>query len=261
MKIFVSGGYGFIGSNFILNQINSKSNNDQILNYDKLTYAGNIDNLKSLENNKNYTFVKADICNSKLLYNVIDKFKPDKIVHFAAESHVDRSIDGPMTFVNTNLVGTATLLDVLNNFIKKQSSEFKQNFKMIHISTDEVYGSLGKKGFFNEKTSYDPSSPYSSSKAGSDHLVRAWNKTYGLPTIITNCSNNYGPYQFPEKLIPLIIANCLDNKILPVYGNGLNIRDWLYVTDHCNAISALLKKGNLVKHIISAVIMKLKILT
>ena len=243
MKIFVSGGYGFIGSNFILNQINSKSNNDQILNYDKLTYAGNIANLKSLENNKNYTFVKGDICNSRLLQSVINKFKPDKIVHFAAESHVDRSIDGPMTFVNTNLVGTATLLDVLNSFIKEQTSEFKQNFKMIHISTDEVYGSLGKKGFFNEKTSYDPSSPYSSSKAGSDHLVRAWNKTYGLPTIITNCSNNYGPYQFPEKLIPLIIANCLDNKILPVYGNGLNIRDWLYVIDHCNAISTLLKKG------------------
>jgi dTDP-glucose 4,6-dehydratase len=237
MKILVTGGCGFIGSNFILNRVN---NNNTIINLDKLTYAGNSNNLSSLENNSLYDFINGDICNYELVINILEKYKPDCIVHFAAESHVDRSIDNPMQFINTNLLGTATLLNAANNYFFKKE---KNNFRFIHISTDEVFGSLGSEGFFTESTPYDPSSPYSATKAGSDHLVRAWNRTFGLPTIISNCSNNYGPYQFPEKLIPLMIANCIDEKPLPIYGNGKNIRDWLYVNDHCNAINKIIDSG------------------
>ena len=242
MKILITGGCGFIGSNFIITQIHNTNN--QILNLDKLTYAGNLENLKSIDCNPNYQFVEGDICDSYLVSSTISEFLPDTIVHFAAESHVDRSIDGPMEFVNTNIVGTATLLDVCRDYFKHriQKSEVA-NFRFLHVSTDEVFGSLRDDGFFTETTPYDPSSPYSASKAGSDHLVRAWTRTYGFPALITNCSNNYGPYQFPEKLIPLTIANCLDEKPLPIYGEGLNVRDWLFVKDHCDAIYDVLQNG------------------
>jgi len=235
-KILVTGGCGFIGSNFIINQI-SHSNNS-ILNIDKLTYAGNPENLSSIESNKRYNFKHLDICNNEKIENTILDYNPDSIVHFAAESHVDRSIDKPLDFINTNIVGTSNLLIVANKLFKRNN-----NFKFLHVSTDEVYGSLDNDGLFTEDTPYAPSSPYSASKAGSDHLVRAWGKTYGLPILITNCSNNYGPLQFPEKLIPLMIANCIDEKPLPVYGEGVNVRDWLYVRDHCNAIYTVLQKG------------------
>ncbi len=240
MKILVTGGCGFIGSNFILNQIGSTSN--KILNIDKITYSGNIDNLTSIKNEKNYQFAQIDICNKKSISDLFTKFSPDIVVHFAAESHVDRSIDSPMPFIETNIVGTANLLEAATYYWKINQ---KREFKFIHISTDEVYGSLGETGFFTEKTPYNPKSPYSSSKASSDHLVRSWNHTYGLPTIITNCSNNYGPMQFPEKLIPLMIINCLNDKPLPVYGEGDNIRDWLYVSDHCRAIQKVINNGKI----------------
>ena len=235
MKILVTGGCGFIGSNFILNQIR---NGNTILNLDKLTYAGNTENLETLKTNNSYSFVKGDICDPKLVNKVFNDFFPDIVVHFAAESHVDRSIDEPMDFINTNILGTANLLlHSQNIFIKNKK------FKFVHVSTDEVFGSLGQTGLFNESTPYSPRSPYSASKASSDHLVRAWGNTYKLPYNITNCSNNYGPYQFPEKLIPLMIANCLDEKPLPLYGKGQNIRDWLYVEDHCEAINQIVKHG------------------
>ena len=237
MKILVTGGCGFIGSNYVIQQISS---NNKVLNLDKLTYAGNIENLNSLKNNSNYEFLHSDICDLKAVENIINKFTPDTIVNFAAESHVDRSIDNPMQFVNTNVLGTATLLDVALRYWKKNK---KDAFRFLHVSTDEVFGSLNDEGFFTEQTKYDPSSPYSASKASSDHLVRAWHRTFGLPTIITNCSNNYGPYQFPEKLIPLMIANCFDEKPLPIYGKGQNIRDWLFVKDHCSAIHNVILKG------------------
>ncbi len=238
MKLLVTGGSGFIGTNFVLQEIAKDKN--MVINLDKLTYAGNPDNLLSIENHPNYTFINGDISDNNLLNTIFFEYEPDAIIHFAAESHVDRSIDGPMDFIQTNIVGTANLLESAMSYWK--GSE-KASFKFLHVSTDEVYGSLNDSGFFTEKTSYDPSSPYSASKASSDHLVRAWHKTYGLPTLITNCSNNYGPFQFPEKLIPLMIANCLDEKPLPVYGKGLNIRDWLFVSDHCDAIVNVLNKG------------------
>jgi len=241
MKIFVTGGAGFIGSNFILTQIIDYHNS--ILNYDKLTYAANLDNLNKCSSNPLYSFNNGDICNQKELSESINKFKPDSIVNFAAESHVDRSIDGPKEFIDTNIVGTYNLLDESLKYWK--SLKGKKEFKFLHISTDEVYGSLGEKGYFTELTSYNPSSPYSASKASSDHLVKAWYHTYDLPIQITNCSNNYGPYQFPEKLIPLIIINCLKNNPLPIYGDGSNIRDWLYVSDHCDAIYKVLKDGKI----------------
>ena len=238
MKILVTGGCGFIGSNFILDQLNNENN--EIINVDKLTYAGNIDNLKSINSSKNYKFIDEDICNLNKINQILMEFNPDCIVHFAAESHVDRSIDNPLTFIQTNVLGTANLLISSQKLLHNN-----KNFKFLHISTDEVYGSLGSDGLFKEDTSYQPSSPYSASKAGSDHLVRAWGNTYGLPVLITNCSNNYGPYQFPEKLIPLMIANCIDEKPLPVYGEGSNVRDWLYVGDHCNAIYSVLTNGKI----------------
>ena len=238
MRLFVTGGCGFIGSNFVLHKLNDSKNT--ILNYDSLTYAGNKENLKSAEGFARYELVKGSICDSDLLFNTIDRFKPHAIVHFAAESHVDRSIDNPMSFVETNVLGTAILLNMSFKFLKNNPNK---KFRFIHISTDEVYGSLEPDEFFTENTNYDPSSPYSASKASSDHLVKAWHKTFNFPAIITNCSNNYGPYQFPEKLIPLIIANCCDLKPLPVYGSGENVRDWLYVEDHCHAISRVIEKG------------------
>jgi dTDP-glucose 4,6-dehydratase len=242
MKILVTGGAGFIGSAVIRHII--ENTNDSIINVDKLTYAGNLESLKSIEDNQNYTFEKVDICNREELERVFKEHQPDVVMHLAAESHVDRSIDGPSEFIQTNIIGTYNLLEASRQYWVKLSSGKKENFKFHHISTDEVYGDLeGPTDLFTEKTSYAPSSPYSASKASSDHLVRAWLRTYGLPTVITNCSNNYGPYHFPEKLIPLIILNALEGKSLPVYGNGQQIRDWLYVEDHARALYLVATKG------------------
>jgi dTDP-glucose 4,6-dehydratase len=235
MNLLVTGGAGFIGSNFILYWL-KKYPQDKILNLDKLTYAGNLENLKSIENNSNYAFVKGDICNLSLVDSLIKKYKIDTIVHFAAESHVDRSIMDPAPFIKTNVEGTYVLLEAaLKNKIKR----------FHHISTDEVFGALplDSKEKFNEKTAYNPRSPYSASKAASDHLVRAYYITYDLPVTISNCSNNYGPYQFPEKLIPLAITNIIEGKKVPIYGDGLYVRDWLYVEDHCKALDLILHKG------------------
>ena len=238
MKIIVTGGCGFIGSNFVLKMASNESN--KLLIIDKLTYAGNQNNLSSIKHKSNYTFIRADICDRKPIEDAINNFQPDAIVHFAAESHVDNSISGPMSFINTNILGTAMLLDICQSYIKSQNNNY---FKFLHVSTDEVFGSLKSTGSFSEKSPYNPSSPYSASKASSDHLVRAWYKTYNFPGLITNCSNNYGPYQYPEKLIPLIIKNCIDEKPLPIYGKGMNIRDWLFVEDHCDAIYSVLLDG------------------
>ena len=246
MKILVTGGCGFIGSNFIIDQIQNTEN--EILNLDKLTYAGNLRNLQSVKNHPNNQFIEGDICNLKLVSSLLFDFNPDAIVHFAAESHVDRSIDQPMTFIKTNIIGTATLLNASKDYLESRIHlAKKKSLRFLHVSTDEVYGSLGEEGFFTEETRYDPSSPYSASKASSDHLVQAWHRTYGFPSIITNCSNNYGPFQFPEKLIPLMITNCINEKELPVYGDGKNIRDWLFVKDHCKAIYSVLLNGTIGK--------------
>ena len=243
MKIFVTGGAGFIGGNFVLKQVIQEGN--EVLNFDKLTYAGNLDTLKSVIGNDKYQFIQGDICQRSTMKNALSQFQPDVIINFAAESHVDRSIDGPFEFIQTNIVGTAVLLDEANNYYKTLTGEMKAGFRFLHVSTDEVFGSLGDDDYFTENTAYDPSSPYSASKASSDHLVRAWSRTFGLPILITNCSNNYGPYQFPEKLIPLMILNCLKEKSLPVYGKGDNVRDWLFVEDHCDAIYSVLSSGKL----------------
>ena len=242
MKIFVTGGCGFIGSNFIHRQIDNTNN--IILNIDSLTYAGNIENLSNLSSNERYIFKNGNICDTDFVDGIMSNFKPDAVVHFAAESHVDKSIDDPLKFVNTNIVGTANLLDISLKYWRN-SRNSDDNFRFLHVSTDEVFGSLGEKGFFNETTPYAPSSPYSASKASSDHLVRSWKNTYDFPILITNCSNNYGPYQFPEKIIPLMIANGIDEKPLPIYGDGSNIRDWLFVGDHCDAIYSVLKNGKI----------------
>ncbi len=241
MKIFVTGGLGFIGSNFISMQIDKHKN--EILNFDKLTYAANVNNLLKYKKNKLYNFVKGDIVDSKKILKILNSYKPDCIINFAAESHVDRSIDGPKEFINTNIIGTYELLNATLKHYELNYKENENHFRFIHVSTDEVYGSLGKKGYFKENTPYNPSSPYSASKASSDHLVRAWNLTFNLPTIITNCSNNYGPFQFPEKLIPLMIINCIKHNNLPIYGDGKNIRDWLYVADHCDALYSVILNG------------------
>ena len=243
MKILVTGGAGFIGGNFVLKQVLQEGN--KILNFDKLTYAGNLDTLKDVESHPDYQFIQGDICQRSDVEKALSQFHPDVIVNFAAESHVDRSIDGPFEFIQTNIVGTAVLLDEVNNYYKSMPAENKEKFRFLHVSTDEVYGSLGDNDYFTEETAYDPSSPYSASKASSDHLVRAWNRTFDLPVLITNCSNNYGPYQFPEKLIPLMILNCMSDKPLPVYGKGDNVRDWLYVEDHCDAIYSVLTNGGI----------------
>tara|TARA_B100000886_G_scaffold322244_1_gene265099 strand:- start:164 stop:1192 length:1029 start_codon:yes stop_codon:yes gene_type:complete len=241
-KYLITGGFGFIGSNFIHHLIENELSN-QIINIDKMTYAGNAENLRTIEKRKNYHYIHGDICCQKTVRKILEEYEPDVIVHFAAESHVDRSIDGPVEFFQTNVIGTLNLLHESNKWLKKIERRFRDNFRFIHISTDEVYGSLGYEGKFKENTAYDPSSPYSASKASSDHLVKSWYKTYDFPAIITNCSNNYGPYQFPEKLIPLVITNCLQMKNLPVYGKGTNVRDWLYVRDHCKAIQTVIDKG------------------
>ena len=241
-KILVTGGSGFIGSNFIHYLINN-TDYQRIINLDKLTYAGNNENLINIQQDIRYKFIKGNICDRQCIRKIFQDYSPNKIVHFAAESHVDRSIDGPKDFINTNIVGTSILLEESLSYYNKLKKLSKSSFKFHHISTDEVFGSLGEKGSFAEDSPYDPSSPYSASKASSDHLVRAWHRTFGLPVTISNCSNNYGPYQFPEKLIPLIIINCLSNKSLPVYGKGENIRDWLYVEDHCKAINLILQEG------------------
>ena len=240
--ILVTGGAGFIGSNFVLDWIETESS--PVINLDKLTYAGNPLTLASLEDNPRYTFVHGDICDGELVADLLKRHRPRAIVHFAAESHVDRSILGPEAFLKTNIDGTFQLLRGALAFYRTLEGEEKENFRFHHVSTDEVFGTLkAEDPAFHEETPYAPNSPYAASKAASDHLVRAWHHTYGLPTLLTNCSNNYGPYHFPEKLIPLMITHALEGKPLPVYGDGLQVRDWLYVKDHCSAIRTVLAKG------------------
>jgi len=238
--LLVTGGAGFIGGNFVLAAV---ADGLRVVNLDKLTYAGNLDTLQSLEGNALHVFVHGDIGDRMLVAKLLAEHRPDAIVNFAAESHVDRSIDGPAAFVETNVVGTLTLLECARDYWKSLEGAARDAFRFLHVSTDEVYGSLGVTGKFTEATPYAPNSPYSASKAASDHLVRAFHHTYGLPVLTTNCSNNYGPYQFPEKLIPLIIARALAGEKLPVYGDGRNVRDWLFVLDHCAAIRRVLEAG------------------
>jgi dTDP-glucose 4,6-dehydratase len=240
---FVTGGAGFIGGNFILSLM--KTNQAKVINYDKLTYAGNLDTLVSVEKNPHYTFEQGDICDKNRLKNLFEKHEIDAVIHFAAESHVDRSIVAPGDFIQTNIVGTYELLEVTRWYWQELSAIRKKNFRFLHVSTDEVYGSLGETDLFTEETAYAPNSPYAASKASSDHLVRAYHKTFNLPVLTTNCSNNYGPYQFPEKLLPLMITKALSGEPLPVYGNGKQVRDWLYVEDHCRAILEVLGKGTI----------------
>ena len=238
MKFIVTGGAGFIGSALIRFLINET--NHTVLNIDKLTYAGNLESLKTISAEPKYQFVNADICDAQRMMKLVSDFKPDRIMHLAAESHVDRSVEAPEEFIQTNIIGTMNLLNAARSHIQMEAN---QSFLFHHISTDEVFGSLGASGLFTEKTSYNPRSPYSASKASSDHLVRSWGTTYGLPIVVTNCSNNYGPFQFPEKLIPLIITNALKKKPLPIYGDGSNIRDWLHVDDHARALYSVVTKG------------------
>ncbi|MBY3541584.1 dTDP-glucose 4,6-dehydratase [Rhizobium laguerreae] len=241
MRVLVTGGAGFIGSalvRYLVSEIGA-----DVLNIDKLTYAGNLASLKAIENAPNYRFLKADICDRSAVSSAFEEFRPDYVMHLAAESHVDRSITGAADFIETNINGTFSMLEAARQYWQGLPADEKAAFKMLHVSTDEVYGSLGEDGLFAETTPYDPSSPYSASKAASDHLATAWERTYGLPVIISNCSNNYGPFHFPEKLIPLIILNALERKPLPVYGSGSNIRDWLYVDDHARALWLIVQRG------------------
>jgi len=241
MKFLVTGGAGFIGSAVVRYLINKTDH--KVVNIDKLTYAGNLESLKKIDQSNRYAFERANICNRQAMTDIFEKHQPDYIMHLAAESHVDRSIDGPAAFIETNIVGTYAMLEVTRVYWNKLKGEKKKRFKFHHISTDEVYGTLGAEGLFTEENRYEPNSPYSASKASSDHLVRAWRETYGLPTVITNCSNNYGPYHFPEKLIPLVIINALAGKPLPIYGKGDQIRDWLYVEDHAQALVKVVTEG------------------
>ncbi len=242
--ILVTGGAGFIGSNFVLDWL--RQSDEPVVNLDCLTYAGNLENLAELKGDARQVFVRGDICDGELVRRILAEHRPRAIVHFAAESHVDRSIHGPAAFVRTNVEGTFTLLQEARQYWGGLAGGERDGFRFLHVSTDEVYGSLGADDPpFAETNAYEPNSPYSASKAASDHLVRAWHHTYGLPVVTTNCSNNYGPFQFPEKLIPLVIANALAGKPLPIYGDGMNVRDWLYVGDHCAAIRAVLERGRL----------------
>ncbi len=240
MRVLVTGGAGFIGANF-LNLLVPRHPEHEFINVDSLTYAGNLESLAKVQDSANYHFERVDITDADAVNAVFEKHRPDWVIHFAAESHVDRSIEGPKQFIRTNIEGTFNLLEAARHLW----GENREGKVFHHVSTDEVYGSLGAEGFFTEETAYDPSSPYSAAKASSDHLVRAWHRTFGLPVKITNCSNNYGPLQFPEKLIPVMILNAQERKKLPIYGEGLNVRDWLYVTDHCEAIWTVIEKGKI----------------
>jgi dTDP-glucose 4,6-dehydratase len=244
MSVLITGGAGFIGANFVLDWV--ANTDEKIINLDKLTYAGNLESLASLQNNPQHVFVQGDIGDDKLLPKLLAEHQPRAVLNFAAESHVDRSIHGPGDFIETNIVGTFRLLESVRGYWQGLTAEAQQQFRFLHVSTDEVYGSLTPQDpAFSENNKYEPNSPYSASKAASDHLVRAWHHTYGLPVLTTNCSNNYGPLHFPEKLIPLMIVNALAGKPLPVYGDGMQVRDWLYVKDHCSAIRRVLEGGRL----------------
>ena len=240
MRVLVTGGAGFIGSNLVRMLV---AQGHEVLNFDKLTYAGNQRSLQDLGGNPRHRLCIADLCDTTAIINAVQQFRPDWILHLAAESHVDRSIDAPGQFIQTNIVGTYNLLQAARNYWIQLDKSNKKNFRLLHVSTDEVYGSLGPQGYFTEHTAYDPHSPYSASKAASDHLARAWQDTFGLPVLVTNCSNNYGPYQFPEKLIPVVVLKCLRGEPIPVYGHGENIRDWLYVEDHCEALISVVSRG------------------
>jgi dTDP-glucose 4,6-dehydratase len=241
MRFIVTGGCGFIGSALTLHLVEDLGH--EVLNIDAMTYAANPSSLESLENNPLYRLVETDICNEPRIEGLVEDFRPDAILHLAAESHVDRSITAPGAFVRTNVLGTQSMLEAARAYWERLQATRRQEFRFLHVSTDEVYGSLGPEGFFSEDSRYAPRSPYSASKAGSDHLARAWGETYGLPVLVSNCSNNYGPRQFPEKLIPLMILNALEGKALPVYGDGLNVRDWIHVEDHARALVAILTQG------------------
>jgi dTDP-glucose 4,6-dehydratase len=241
LTLLITGGAGFIGSNLVHYLL--KKDDITVINLDKLTYAGNLESLQDVMDSERHIFVQGDIGDRELVKSLLTKYQPSAVMHLAAESHVDRSIDGPGEFIQTNVVGTFEILEAVRSYWNQLNENEQQDFRFIHISTDEVYGSLGTEGLFTEESRYQPNSPYSASKAASDHLVRAYYHTYGLPTIITNCSNNYGPRQFPEKLIPLMILNALEGKQLPVYGTGQNVRDWLYVEDHCRALFTVLRGG------------------
>ena len=241
MKILITGGAGFIGS--AVSRALIRDSQDRLLILDKLTYAGNLASLQPIADDPRFSFLRADIRDRPAVRRAFEEFQPDVVMHLAAESHVDRSIDGPADFIETNLVGTFVMLEAALEYWRTLPADRAKAFRFMHISTDEVFGSLGPEGLFREDTPYSPNSPYSASKAGSDHLVRAWRHTYGLPTIVTNCSNNYGPYHFPEKLIPLMIINAIEGKPLPVYGRGENIRDWLYVEDHAAALMLVARAG------------------
>jgi len=243
MRVLVTGGAGFIGSALVRHLVLDKGY--EVLTVDKLTYAGNMASLSKIDNYHNHRFLKADICDQAAMAEAFATFRPDRVMHLAAESHVDRSITSAGDFVTTNVVGTFTLLDAARRHFAELGAEERARFRFLHVSTDEVYGSLGDEGLFSEETRYDPSSPYSASKAASDHLAKAWARTYGLPVVVSNCSNNYGPYHFPEKLIPLTILNALEGKPLPVYGKGENIRDWLYVEDHARALDLIAERGRI----------------
>lgn len=242
MRLLVTGGAGFIGS-ALIRQLLAEEPGAVVVNADKLTYAGNLECLESVSRSPRYYFERVDICDAGAIHRLFDRYEPNAVIHLASETHVDRSIDGPSAFMKTNILGTYTLLEAAREYTGSASSSEKERFRFLHISTDEVFGSLGLTGYFSEISRYAPNSPYAASKASADHLVRAWHTTYGLPVLITNCSNNFGPFQFPEKLIPLIILSALEEKPLPVYGDGQNVRDWLYVEDHCRALRGVLVAG------------------
>jgi len=242
MRVLVTGGAGFIGSAFV-RQLIQEEPATTVINVDKLTYAGNLESLESIAHSPRYHFERADICDAKRMQRIFDDYRPTAVLHLASETHVDRSIDGPAAFIATNVVGTYTLLEAARQYWKSADSMTREALRFLHVSTDEVFGSLGPAGYFSENSSYAPRSPYAASKAAADHLARTWHETYELPVLLTNCSNNFGPYQFPEKLIPLMILTALEEKSLPLYGDGQNIRDWLYVEDHCHALRRVLAVG------------------